>query len=88
MLTANRKGVTHVEAEAIKIILTAGAFELSKQSHPFNDTDSWQNLYVAEALDRQIIESGTELKPNTAVTRAEAARLTTLMLHNYEAEVE
>jgi len=74
-------------AEALKIIMVAGAFNLSKITHGYTDTDTWQNVYVSEAIEREILTDGTHLRPNEPINRAEAAKLIALMLEAYEGEV-
>jgi len=75
-------------AEAIKIVLTAGAFNIAKNTHTFTDLNQWQHEYVAEAVSQKIINSGNTLRPNENIDRSEAARLIALMLHAYEKEVK
>lgn len=67
-------------AEALKILLTAGQFDIPEEAPDFSDvaSDAWYKKYVAFAEKNGIVggyNDGT-FRPNQFITRAEIAKIT------------
>lgn len=74
-------------AEALKILLTAGQFDIPEESPDFSDvsSDAWYKKYVAFAEKNGIVggyNDGT-FRPNQFITRAEIAKITVKAMEIY-----